>query len=134
MNWATGLLLFGICWALQIAGTMLQMRHYRHTLDTLSRDWTDGFVGSGSARARFGRGAITILVVSPAGTVRHALVMQGRTVWAKFRPWPALVGSDLEQCRSGAGFAARDARLADAFRAAAAQIDRIAASRRTAIA
>ena len=80
MSWGTGLLLFGLCWPLQIAGTMLQMRHYRRVLDRLSTQWSDGYVGTGSARARFGRGAITILVVSPSGAVRQALVMQGRTV------------------------------------------------------
>ena len=126
MTWQTGLLLFAICWALQIAGTMLQMRHYRGVLDRLAHDWKDGFIGSGSARARYGRGAITILVVSPAGQVRQALVMQGRTVWAKFKPWPALVGLDLEQCRTGAAFPPGEVRLAEAFRAAARQIDRIA--------
>ena len=86
MSWKTGLLLFAICWALQIAGTMLQMRHYRRGLGALEARWTDGYIGSGSARARFGRGAIMILVVSPAGIVRDALLMQGLTVWAKFKP------------------------------------------------
>ena len=129
LTWETGLLLFGLCWALQIAGTMLQMRHYRAVLDRLATDWTDGFVGSGSARARFGRGAITILVVSPSGRVRQALAMQGRTVWAKFRPMPELVGIDVEQVRAGAVFAPRDARLAEAFRHAVEQVDKVAAGR-----
>ena len=129
MTWQTGLLLFAICWALQIAGTMLQMRHYRAVLGRLSTDWSDGYVGSGSARAGFGRGAISILVVAPNGTIRQALVMQGRTVWAKFRPLETLIGADIEQCRTGAAFGARDTRLADSFRAAAQQIDRIAAGR-----
>ena len=129
MNWQTGLLLFGLCWALQVAGTVLQMRHYRQVLDRLSREWDDGFIGSGSARARFGRGAITILVVSPGGIVRKALVMQGRTVWAKFRPLPALVGIDLDRFRNGTACPQRQARLSEAFQRAAEQIDRIAGQR-----
>ncbi len=129
MTWATGLLLFGVCWALQIAGTVLQMRHYRSVLDRLSLQWKDGYVGTGSARARFGRGAITILVVSPSGAVRQALAMQGRTVWAKFKPLPALVGVDIGQFRSGSVFPARDVRLAEAFRRAVEQVDRIIAER-----
>ena len=130
MTWETGLLLFGVCWALQIAGTVLQMRHYRGVLDGLSSRWTDGFVGSGSARARFGRGAITILVVSPEGTVRQALVMQGRTVWAKFKPFPMLIGLDIDQCRDGRIFKSRDQRLAQAFRQCVEQVDRISSSQR----
>ncbi len=129
MSWGTGLLLFGLCWALQIAGTVLQMRHYRSVLDRLSAQWQDGYVGTGSARARFGRGAITILVVSPSGAVRQALAMQGRTVWAKFKPLPALVGVDIAQFRTGSVFRPRDVRLAEAFRRAVEQVDRIIAER-----
>jgi glucitol operon activator protein len=129
MTWEHGLLLFGLCWALQIAGTALQMRHYRKVLGGLTTRWGDGFIGSGSARARFGRGALTILVVAPSGIVREALVMQGRTVWAKFKPMPALAGIDIEAVRNGAAFTPRDARLAEAFRHSVEQIDRIAEGR-----
>ncbi len=127
MGWKTGLILFALCWALQIAGTALQMRHYRRVLAALETRWSDGYIGSGSARARFGRGAIMILVVSPAGIVRDALLMQGRTVWAKFKPLPGLAGLDIATCRDHAPFAPRDARLAVAFRQCLDQIDRVCA-------
>lgn len=126
MNWKVGLLLFAICWALQVGGTALQMRHYRKVLDGLSARWNDGFIGTGGARARFGRGAIAILVVSPAGLVRQALLMQGVTVWAKFKPVPSLVGQHIDQCRSGAAFGPRQARVALVFRQCVEQVDRIA--------
>ncbi len=129
MTWKTGLLLFAVCWALQIAGTMLQMRHYRRVLGALEARWTDGFIGSGSARARFGRGAIMILVVSPAGIVRDALLMQGRTVWAKFKPMPSLVGLDIARCPEGGVFPPRDARLAQAFAQCLKQIETVSSSR-----
>ncbi len=129
MTWKTGLLLFAVCWALQIAGTMLQMRHYRRVLGALETRWTDGYVGSGSARARFGRGAIMILVVSPAGIVRDALVMQGRTVWAKFKPMPALVGLDIARCQEGGIFPKRDARLGQAFAQCLKQIETVSTQR-----
>ena len=128
MDWKTGLLLFAICWGLQIAGTMLQMRHYRRVLGALETRWTDGFIGSGSARARFGRGAIMILVVSPAGIVRDALLMQGRTVWAKFKPMPGLIGLDIARWEADRAFPARDARLGQAFKQCLKQIE-MAASR-----
>ncbi len=129
MTWKTGLLLFAVCWALQIAGTMLQMRHYRRVLGALETRWTDGYVGSGSARARFGRGAIMILVVSPAGIVRDALVMQGRTVWAKFKPMPGLVGLDIARCQEGGVFGKRDARLGQAFAQCLKQIEKVSTQR-----
>ncbi len=128
MSWKTGLLLFAVCWALQIVGTMLQMRHYRRVLGALEARWTDGFIGSGSARARFGRGAIMILVVSPAGIVRDALVMQGRTVWAKFKPMPSLVGLDVARCQGGI-FPKREARLGQAFAQCLKQIETVSGSR-----
>jgi glucitol operon activator protein len=134
MDWRYGLLLFAVCWMVQIVGTFLQMRHYQKILAGLTTQWADGFVGSGSARSSFGRGAITILVVAPCGTVRQALVMQGRTTWAKFKPFPSLVGQDLEAIRRGTPFQPRDARLADAFRAAVDQVEKIIASRGIAIA
>src|SRR5579875_1908488 len=108
MTWHYGLLLFGLCWAIQVAGTALQMRHYRQVLGSLNARWNDGFIGSGTARARFGRGAITILVVSPSGIVREALAMQGRTVWAKFRSLPALVGLDIDAVRTGTVFVPKE--------------------------
>ena len=129
MDWRYGLVLFAVCWATQIAGTILQMRHYRRVLSGLTTQWGDGFIGSGTARSSFGRGAITILVVAPSGTVREALAMQGRTTWAKFKPLPALVGCNLEAIRQGSPFGPREARLADAFRAAVDQVEKIVASR-----
>jgi glucitol operon activator protein len=132
MTWKTGLLLFALCWALQIAGTALQMRHYRRVLGALEARWTDGYIGSGSARARFGRGAIMILVVSPAGIVRDALLMQGRTVWAKFKPLPGLAGLDIATVGEGSPFPPRDARLTTAFRQCLHQIERVSAATRTA--
>ena len=129
MGWKTGLLLFAICWALQIAGTALQMRHYRRVLGALEARWTDGYIGSGSARARFGRGAIMILVVSPAGIVRDALLMQGRTVWAKFKPMPGLIGLDIARWEADRVFPARDPRLGQAFRQCLKQIETVSASR-----
>ena len=105
MDWRTLLLAFGILWAVQVAGTALQMRHYRRFIATLVARWSDGAIGSGNARARFGRGVIAVLVVSPGGIVREAFAMQGRTVWAKFRPLDALRGRELAAVRDGRAFA-----------------------------
>ena len=104
MDWRTLLIAFAVLWAVQIAGTALQMRHYRRLVAELVSRWSDGSIGSGNARARFGRGVIAVLVVSPAGLVRQAFAMQGRTVWAKFKPLPSLEGSEIAAIRSGRAF------------------------------
>ena len=129
MHWRELLLLFGLLWGLQVIGTALQMRHYRRVLASLSTDWTDGFIGSGNARSRFGRGAVVILAVSPTGRIRRALVMEGRTVWAKFREHVLPDGVDLDAVRSDATLAGSRRALADAFGAAVAQVDAVRAGR-----
>ena len=134
LTWQYGLLAFAVLWALQIAGTAFQMRHYQAVLAGLAGRWNDGFIGTGNAHARFGRGVIAILVVGPAGIVREALVMQGRTVLAKFHPLPELAGRSLDEVRGGAMFGRDRARLATAFGRCVEQVDRIAAERRGATA
>ncbi len=128
--WQVGLLAFAVLWGLQIVGTALQMQHYRKTLDAISERWQDGFVGSGSARAQFGAGAIAIVVASPDMTARQVLVMRGRTVFAKFQPRPDLVGMAVANLRDGDGASSKAARADAAIKLAVAQVDRIAAERR----
>ncbi len=123
MDWRWLLLAFGILWAVQVAGTALQMRHYRRFLSETVERWSDGAIGSGNARARFGRGVIAVLVVAPNGTVRQAFAMQGRTVWAKFRPLAGLDGRSIGEIRNGAAFGRDERKLAQAFSRAADQID-----------
>ena len=130
--WQIGLLAFAVLWGLQVVGTAMQMRHYKRTLDAIGERWNDGFVGSGSARAQFGAGAIAIVVASPDMTVRQVLVMRGRTVFAKFQPRPDLVGVAVAKLRDGDGRASKAARADAAIKLAVAQIDRIAAERREA--
>ena len=123
MDWRTLLLAFGVLWAVQIAGTALQMRHLRRFLRGLGARLSVGSIVSGNARARFGRGVIAVLVVSPSGLVRQAFAMQGRTVWATFKPLSSLEGAELGAIRSGRAFPPADQRLAEAFRRAVEQID-----------
>ena len=123
MDWRWLLLAFGLLWAVQVAGTALQMRHYRRFLSETVRRWSDGAIGSGNARSRFGKGVIAVLVVAPDGAVRQAFAMQGRTVWAKFQPLTGLEGRPIGEIRTGAAFGRDERRLAQAFGRAADQID-----------
>lgn len=126
-GWQYLLLAFAVLWGLQIAGTALQMRHLRRVLASLTERWNDGFIGTGAARARFGRGVIAILVTDRDGTVRESLVMQGRTVFAKFRAYPPLAGRSIADIKSGDVFRGKGANLATAFANCVAQIERVAA-------
>ena len=83
--WQIGLLLLGAVWLLQAVGTWLQMRHYREVMGSIHDHWTDGFMGVGNARASLGRGVILMLVLGPDDMVRDLLVMEGRSVFAKFK-------------------------------------------------
>ena len=83
--WQIGLLLLAAVWLLQAVGTWLQMRHYREVMGSIERRWTDGYMGVGNARASLGRGVILILVAAPDDTIRDLFVMEGRSVFAKFK-------------------------------------------------
>jgi len=100
-QWAYLLGTFGVLWFVQVIGTVLQMRHYRRVLAQITSTWQDGFVGVGNARAKLGKGVIMILVASPEGSIREALVMRGRTVFATFKPVPELQNGSLQDLRGG---------------------------------
>jgi glucitol operon activator protein len=119
-------------WALQAAGTYYQMRHYRSVMGDVSARWADGFVGAGSAKSTFGRGVILLLVVSPDRIIRRLAVMQGRSVFAKFKSMPDLEGQPLESLRSRPPFA--DSGQSKALAVAIAQIEKAAATRQGAAA
>ncbi len=127
VTWQWGLLAFGLLWALQVAGTAFQMRHYRKVLGAVTGRWNDGYVGTGAARGRFGRGVIAIVVTDQQRQVREAFVMQGRTVFAKFRRLPELTGRSLDEIRQGLAARRDGRRLAEAFAGCVAQIERAAA-------
>ncbi|SCY21822.1 transcriptional regulator GutM [Microvirga guangxiensis] len=93
--WQIGLLLLAAVWLLQAVGTWLQMRHYREVMGTIHSRWTDGYMGVGNARASLGRGVILILVVAPDDTIRDLFVMEGRSVFAKFKRLDQFEGRDV---------------------------------------
>ncbi len=82
--WQIALIALLAGWSLQALGTYVQMRHYTTVMGEVTRLWADGFVGAGNARATLGRGVILLLVVSPDRIVRRLMVMQGRSVFARF--------------------------------------------------
>lgn len=126
---STLLLVLGLLWLLQILGTWFQMRHYKEVLSGITRAGTEGYVGVGNARARFGKGVILILVSGEDGYVTRALRMRGRTVFARFAELPELVGKHLDELRDEGQAARNEAATMLAARKAVEQIDRIRAER-----
>lgn len=85
-----------IFWGLQAVGTWVQWSHYRRALGQASSRWRDGYLGVGRGRARWGRGAIVLLEVSPALEVRGLQVMSGLSVFARFQPVAAAQALSLD--------------------------------------
>lgn len=125
---STLILVLAVLWMLQIVGTWYQMRHYRNVLGEITGSGSRGYVGVGNARARLGKGVILILVVDEGGEIQRALKMRGRTVFARFKEDPELVGRHVDDLRDGAG-EALDASTALAAKRAVEQIDRITEER-----
>ena len=97
--WQFGLVLLGVVWALQALGTWIQMRHYRRVMGGISRQWSDGYLGAGNARSALGKGVILILVVGPDEIVRRLVLMEGRSIFARFEPRPEFEGMRLQALR-----------------------------------
>ena len=93
--WQIALLALVAAWAVQALGTYFQMRHFSSTMGDVARLWPDGFVGAGNARSTFGAGVILLLVVSPDRVVRRAMVMKGRSVFARFARLSSIEGKAL---------------------------------------
>src|SRR5215212_9780020 len=54
--WSLLLLVVAILWLAQIVGTYYQVRHYRKVLSRITQEGGEGYVGTGNAKARFGKG------------------------------------------------------------------------------
>ena len=127
--WVWLLLGVGALWVLQIAGTHVQMSHYRGVLGGITREGGRGYVGAGNAKARLGKGVILILVTDEDGVVKRALRMRGMTVFARFEEAPDLVGMTLDELREEAREGPYEKETMLAARRAVEQVDRIRSER-----
>lgn len=123
MNWwQTALILFAVLWVLQSLGTWIQMTHYRKVMTEVAKYHKDGFLGTGNAKSNFGNGLIVMLVATAEGVVSKALVMEGRTVFARFKEIPELSGVKLDELEKPEFFGPASKARAEAFGKAIAQI------------
>lgn len=118
-----------VFWILQIIGTWFQVKNYRTAMAKASSDWSDGFLGAGQSRPRFGAGCLVLLEAAPDLVVRRLQVMSGMTIFARFKPQPEFEGWPMSRLLERFAEGVDDSRLARAVRQAAAKIEE--ARRRT---
>lgn len=98
--WKIALLLLVTVWGLQSVGMWFQMRHYRSVMGAITDKWSDGHLGAGNARGRLGKGVIAIVCVDGSAVIRKLMVMEGRSVFAKFRPMTEYEGRRLSEVKA----------------------------------
>ena len=125
--WQYALLALVIAWALQAYGVWRQTQHYQGVFKELRRGWSDGMLGVGAAPAKLGKGAIVMVVVDPGGTVRTVRVMQGRSVFAKFKTRKDLEGISLAELKARVEASGFDRSLGAAIAKAIEQIEKVGA-------
>ena len=128
-TWVWVLLIVAFLWISQMAGTHVQMSHYRSVLGGITREGGKGYVGAGNAKARLGKGVILILISDEDGLVKRALRMRGMTVFARFEEAPDLVGMTLDELREEGREEPYEKATMLAARRAVEQIDRIQSER-----
>jgi glucitol operon activator protein len=100
MDYVRGALLaLAVFWALQVVASWFQMRRYGDALRRTAGRWNSGYLGVGACKVRFGRGAIAIVVLDSALTVRECLSMSGMTVFSRFRQHDAFAGLTIDEFR-----------------------------------
>ncbi|MEY5100484.1 MAG: hypothetical protein RJA36_3203 [Pseudomonadota bacterium] len=92
---STALLALFAFWALQVVGSWVQWRHYVGALDAVKKQWNDGYVGVGRFRKRFGFGCVAVVVVAPDMRVRALRVLQGFSVFARFKEIVVGAGTEI---------------------------------------
>lgn len=123
--WQIALLAFVAAWMVQSLGVWMQMQHYQKTFADLRAQWSDGLMGAGAAPGRLGKGVIVLMVVNPDGIVRKTCMMQGRSVFTKFRDRSEFDGLSIDDVKSRAESAAYDRNVGRAVVKAIEQIEKV---------
>ena len=78
------LIAFVLLWVLQGVGVWYQSRRYVGEMKSLRGDTSEGFLGAGHSRQRFGAGSIVMLVADKNLVVTKFKLMRGMTIFAHF--------------------------------------------------
>lgn len=85
---------FASLWLLQIYLSTLQMKHYKATVQDMSRR-DSGYLGVGVEKKKLGSGTVIILVTDTEGIVEECRVMSGVTVFIKFKKCKRFIGEHI---------------------------------------
>lgn len=121
----TALAMLLACWAVQAAGAWVQWRHYQLSVAGNRATWKRGFLGIGTFRRRFGFGAVAMVVASPDMRIDRLQVMQGLSVFARFKDLPDYEGMTLVELKEGLARLGADKPVAKAIRQALQQIEEV---------
>ncbi len=84
---------FAAFWILSWTLTTLQVRSYRSFVQSVrSTSHPHQFLSTGIGKGWLRPGCVAALVTDQTGMVVEAYSMRGWSVFARFRPWPAVVG------------------------------------------
>ncbi len=81
-----------LLFALQSLGTVYQVRQYRSAVRRVHKL---GNVGIGQKKGGFSFGHLVLIVCDSNGMIKHAEVMEGATILARFRKKEKLLGKEI---------------------------------------
>jgi glucitol operon activator protein len=79
-------------WALQCVFTLFQLKYFNREYINLRKK---GFVLVGKQRSRISRGCVVLLLITREGDILDNKVMNGYTVFTKFKTIPALKNKNI---------------------------------------
>src|SRR5690625_101173 len=83
-------------WVLQIGLTALQLKHYKKTVQEMSKR-SSGYLGVGVDKRRLGVGSVVILVCNQYGIIVDSKKMYGVTVFQRFSQYNELIDRHIDR-------------------------------------
>ena len=123
------LIAFVLLWVLQGLGVWYQSRRYVSEMKALQSDASEGFLGAGHSRQRFGAGSIVMLVVDKNFVVTKFKLMRGMTIFARFVNRDDFTGLSLDELKNALGKEPEKSSLRIAGEGAINQILRVTQNR-----
>ena len=86
------IILIILMWALQCIFTLFQLKYFNREYTALRKK---GFVLIGKQRSRISRGCVVLLLITRDGDILDAKVMNGYTVFTRFRSIPSVKNKNI---------------------------------------
>jgi glucitol operon activator protein len=98
-TWGWFIAIFIGMWLVQFLLTKLQMKNYQSTIRRLSNR-PSGYLGAGIEKQKLGIGSIAIVVTDENGIIKDCEVMQGVTVFTRFKQHTTYKGLNIHTLHS----------------------------------